>query len=256
MKLKRFLSLSNAKLYTEKLQVRKLNMLDLYSDLSDKYEVRKHVKRLIGEEYLIPLIGVYDSFDEIDFSTLPDSFVIKTNFGSGDGHLEIVKNKAGIDALKLRLKFNRAMTSFYKGSILGETQYDHIPRKIIIEQLIGNDIEDFKFHIFNNSDGFLQIDFDRFDKHKRNLYTLDYKKLNFDLMYKGGSYDLPSELDLKRLKELAFILAQGFDYVRVDLYLVEGKIYFGEMTFTPGCGFEAFSSVEVDLNYGQIWKQG
>lgn len=256
---KRPINFQKPKKYTEKLQVRKLNMLEEYSKLSDKYFVRKFVEGSVGSEYLIPLLGVYNSFDEIDFATLPTSFVIKTNFGSGNEHLEIVKNKAEINVVKLQQKFNKAMRSSYRGSLLGETQYDLIPRKLIIEQLLengGSDIEDFKFHIFNSSEGFLQIDFDRFSSHKRNLYSLDYSKLDYDLMYTGGSYNLPSELNLNRLKAIAFELAQGFDYVRVDLYLIKDRIYFGELTFTPGSGFEKFSSIEADIKYGQIWRQG
>ncbi|MBB1328167.1 glycosyltransferase [Pseudoalteromonas sp. SR43-7] len=256
---RQLINFQEPKKYTEKLQVRKLNMLEKYSELSDKYFVRKTVEDIVGSEYLIPLLGVYNSFDEIEFDNLPDSFVIKTNFGSGEEHLEIVKNKAVINIAKLQWKFNKAMRSSYKGSILGETQYDLIPRKLIIEELIengGNDIEDFKFHIFNCNEGFLQIDFDRFSSHKRNLYTLDYRRLDYDLMYKGGDYDLPSELNLNRLKAIALELAKEFDYVRVDLYLVEDRIYFGEMTFTPGNGFEAFSSIEADISYGQLWEQG
>ena len=257
-KFKRLPFLSSPELYTEKLQVRKLKMQKVYSELSDKYLVRKFVEDAIGAEHLIPLLGAYNAFDEIDFALLPNSFVIKTNFGSGYEHLEIVKDKTEIDIDKLKVKFNKAMRSSYKGAILGETQYDHIPRKLLIEKLIendGNDIDDFKFHIFNSDDGFLQIDFDRFKSHKRNLYSLDYQRLDYDLMYKGGDFVLPSKLELDRLKAYAFELAKGFDYVRVDLYLVQGRIYFGEMTFTPGNGFEAFSSLEADRVYGRAWRQ-
>ncbi|URR00064.1 hypothetical protein LOC50_01555 [Pseudoalteromonas sp. SCSIO 43095] len=233
-------------------------MLPEYSELSDKYAVRRVVEQKLGGDYLIPLIGYFSSFSDVNFSELPKAFVIKTNFGSGDEHIEIVKDKSTINYDKLRKKFDRAMVSRYKGTILGETQYDLIPKKIIIEELIDNnglDIEDFKFHIFNGSEGFLQVDFDRFSNHKRNLYSLDFERLDYDLLYSGGDYDLPSLQELNKLKKAAVRLAEGFDYVRVDLYLVDGKVLFGEMTFTPGSGFESFSDFKADLYYGNLWQQ-
>lgn len=258
LKHRKVISFSNPKTYTEKLQLRKLNMLPEYSELSDKYAVRRVVEQKLGGDYLIPLIGYFSSFSDVNFSELPKAFVIKTNFGSGDEHIEIVKDKSTINYDKLRKKFDRAMVSRYKGTILGETQYDLIPKKIIIEELIDNnglDVEDFKFHIFNGSEGFLQVDFDRFSNHKRNLYSLDFERLDYDLLYSGGDYDLPSLQELNKLKKAAVRLAEGFDYVRVDLYLVNGKVLFGEMTFTPGSGFESFSDFKADLYYGNLWQQ-
>lgn len=258
IKFRKKLDLDNPILYSEKIQKRKFNLLSDYSILSDKYRVRKFVREKIGDSFLISLIGVYDNPNEIDFSNLPNEFVIKTNFGSGSKHIEIVKNKNLIKTNDIVKKFNLALKNKYKGSLLGENQYDLIDKKIIIEEFINNNgsgLDDFKFHIFNSSDGFLQIDFDRFTNHKRNLYDLDFKRLDYDLCYTGGDYHLPSILKLNKMKDLAFQLSQGFDYVRVDLYLVKDQIFFGEMTFTPGNGFERFSKPEADKLYGQMWKQ-
>ncbi len=257
IKFRRFPKLSKPMLYTEKLQCRKLNMKSEYSLLSDKYQVRGFVTEKVGKEHLVQLYGVFNHFSEIDFNSLPNKFVIKTNFGSGSEHLEIVTDKFAINWPATEQKFNEAMASSYIGAILGETQYDDIPKKIIVEEYIennGEDLADFKFHLFSNGNGFLQIDFDRFSDHKRNLYDLSFNKLDDELLFPSGDYVLPLHEHLVELKEVATKLAKGFDYVRVDLYLANNTVLFGEMTFTPGSGFEPFSSTSTDLKYGSYWR--
>lgn len=258
-KQKSLLNLFNPVKYSEKIQKRKLNIIHDYSDLSDKYKVREYVSCKIGDDFLNELFGCYDSIHDIDFDLLPYSFVIKTNFGSGCNHIEIVKDKSKIDIDYLISKFDNAMKDSYIGSLFGETQYDYIDKKIIVEKFIancdGNEIDDFKFHIFNSKDGFLQIDFDRFSNHKRNLYDLKWRKLDYNLLYDGGEYNLPSDDILERLKNVSLKLSEGFDYVRVDLYFVNNQILFGELTFTPGSGLEPFSDKKADYKYGDMWKQ-
>lgn len=258
LKFKKKLNLNSPSLYSEKIQKRKLKLDPKYSLLSDKLAVKNNIKAKIGNEYIIPTIAFANSIDEIDFSLLPNSFVIKTNFGSGHNHIEIIKNKNNMNINNVLEKFRKAMSDKYIGSLLGESQYNAIPKKILIEKFIdnsGNDIDDFKFHIFNSKEGFLQIDFDRFSNHKRNLYDLNFNRLDYDLCYTGGTYNLPSKELLENMKNIAFKLSQDFDYVRVDLYLVNNKIYFGEMTFTPGSGFEKFTPSMADNFYGELWVQ-
>ncbi len=257
-KFRRILDIKKPKKYTEKIQYRKLNMRPSYSVLSDKLLVKNYISKLIGKEYIIKTIYHTNNVDDINFNKLPDSFVIKTNFGSGAEHIQIIKDKNKIDENSIKKKFQKALSKKYKGSILGETQYDKINKKILIEEFIdnnGNDIDDFKFHIFNSKNGFLQIDFDRFSDHKRNLYNLNFEKLNYGLCYKQGDYTLPPLELLEKMKNISLTLSQNFDYVRIDLYLVKDKIFFGEMTFTPGSGFEAFSNSYADELYGKLWLQ-
>ncbi|HGF7517988.1 TPA: ATP-grasp fold amidoligase family protein, partial [Vibrio cholerae] len=246
--------------YREKVQARKLNMKEEFSTLSDKVLVKDYVKNKVGREYIIKTLYVLDSLDDFNFDTLPSSFVIKTNFGSGKRHLEIVKDKTISDINKIKCKFAQAMREpCYKGSLLGESQYDKINRKILIEEYMSDGslggISDYKFHLFNNGeDGFLQVDFDRFVCHKRNLYNLDFERLPYDLMYSGGDYQLPNKDSLEEMLYIARKLARDFDYVRVDLYLINNNVYFGELTFTPGNGFEKFSDPYADEYYGKLWK--
>lgn len=257
-KFKRKLNLSKPILYSEKIQKRKLDIRKEYSELSDKYAVRSFVSNKIGSKHLIKLLNVYDSINEVDFDSLPDKFVIKTNFGSGVEHIEIVDKKNNFSQGNIFKKFSNAMSKKYKGSLLGETQYNAIPPKIIIEEFIKSSddgIDDFKFHIFNSKDGFLQIDFDRFKNHRRNLYDFSFNKLDYGLCYPTGEYKLPPLNKLEEMKDIAFKLSEGFDFVRVDLYLVGEKILFGEMTFTPGSGFEKFSDPNADKLYGSMWVQ-
>ncbi|WP_114808768.1 ATP-grasp fold amidoligase family protein [Vibrio cholerae] len=255
-----FPDLNSPKKYSEKIQYRKLNLSEIYTSLSDKVKVKDFISENIGESYLISTIGVFNNVDSIDFDKLPNEFVIKTHFGSGSEHIEIVKNKDLIDINKLKVKFANAMlVPCYKGSLLGEEQYDKIERKILIEEYmsdsISGGISDYKFHLFNNGeDGFLQVDFDRFVCHKRNLYNLNFERLPYDLMYSGGDYQLPNKDSLEEMLDIARKLAIDFDYVRVDLYLINNKIYFGELTFTPGNGFEKFSDPYADEYYGKLWK--
>ncbi|EJL6449248.1 hypothetical protein NMS14_003485, partial [Vibrio cholerae] len=228
--------------------------------LSDKYLAKFYASKKIGDDKIIKNIMVSDCIDEIDFDLLPESFVIKTNFGSGKNHLEIITNKDFIDLNKIRGKFSQAMREpCYKGSLLGESQYDKINRKILIEEYMSDGslggISDYKFHLFNHGeDGFLQVDFDRFVCHRRNLYDLNFERLPYDLMYSGGDYQLPNKDSLEKMLDIARKLARDFDYVRVDLYLINNKVYFGELTFTPGNGFEKFSDPYADEYYGKLWK--
>ncbi|HHQ4453345.1 ATP-grasp fold amidoligase family protein [Aeromonas veronii] len=262
LKFKRLLSLKNPKLLSEKIQKRKLNIIGVYSELADKIKVKQYVSKEIGAKHVIENIGIYRDINDVDFAQLPKSFVIKTNFGSGSAHIEIVRDKKNIVWDDIVKKFEKAMASEgYIGSILGETQYDSIERQLLIEKYMFNqvgdviDLPDYKFHLFNGGeDGFLQVDHSRFTAHKRNIYSLDFKLLDAELMYPSDKFDLPDENECRELLNCAKALAKPFDYVRVDLYYVDKKIYFGEMTFTPGSGFESFSPTKYDAVFGAMWK--
>jgi len=234
------------------IQQRKLSISSLETRLADKYTVRNYVKELIGEEYLIPLQAAYDSVDDIEFDLSAKDIVIKTNHGSGTEHLEVFPTKLNLQ--DITQKFKIALKEKYEGIFFGEFQYKNITPKLLVEQKIGNESvpEDYKFHIFKK-DGqvkwILQIDFDRFTDHKRNYYDMDLKLLPLNVLYKNGDFTLPDASKVNEMADLAIKLADKFRYIRVDLYLVDNKIYFGEMTFTPENGFAAFS----DKNFDKVW---
>ncbi|WP_261824634.1 ATP-grasp fold amidoligase family protein [Vibrio neonatus] len=247
--------------FNQKIQSRKTNLSIVHANLADKVKVRDYVSIKCGEEILIPLINTFNLLREEDIESLPNSFVIKTNHGSGPEHIEIVHDKNAISAKEVTKKFNLAISSSYVGSRLGESHYDLIERKILVEKLMlnnNNAPDDYKFHIFNdngNTRWILQIDFDRFGDHKRNLYDERLNLLDYNLNYKSGNYTLSDPGKVYEMVDIAKKLASDFNYVRVDLYLIEDNIYFGEMTFLPASGFQQFTSKDIDIVWGQYWSR-
>lgn len=245
--------------YTEKMQYEKIfDDNPLKTQLSDKYLVREWIREKIGEEYLIPLIGVWDKFSQIDFDNVPNSFVIKTNHGSSD--VVIVRDKKAYTlAMWMRLKriITNSMNTNYSLSAY-ELHYSEIAPKIIIEQYIDSgetDLQDYKFLCFDGKPYFCWVDVGRYHNHKRNLYNMDWELQDWNQYHYGNSdYPINKPINFEKMQEIATILSKGFSHVRVDLYNVDGRIYFGEMTFTNGSGFEEITPDSVDLMLGELWK--
>ena len=248
--------------FNQKIQFRKLyDNNPLYSICADKYRVREYVKEKIGEEYLIPLYLVTDKLTEEQWDKLPNSFVAKANHDSGT--VKIVKDKNKVDKKKIIKELNMSLKFDY-GVLSMEKFYSNIPRKIIVEKYLGDNIEDYKFHIFNtNIDEdkiFLQVDGDRFIEHKRSFYDENQRKLNLKITsaFDFYEYDLEKKIkkeQWKKMKEITKKLSEDFKYVRVDIFNIDDKIYFGEITFCHGSGFEDFEPIEWDYKFGSYWKQ-
>lgn len=244
------------KSYTQKIQYSKLyNKQSLRTSLSDKVSVRDFIKNTIGEKYLIPIYGVWETFEEINFDELPNQFVLKTNHGSATNI--IIRDKSKMNYKKIK----KQMTDFIKDDFAYygfELQYSGIKPLIYAEKLLEFDdsgIEDYKFLCFDGKVDYFWIDFNRYSNHKRNMYDL-----NWNLMpWNQWTYDnykekvnKPSNFD--EMVECALALCRGFDQVRVDLYNVNGNIYFGELTFTNGGGYEVIIPQEMDFELGSKWK--
>ena len=248
----RTLNWDNPQTYNEKIHVSKVYMpTPLKTRLADKVAVREWITERIGSEYLIPLIGVYDSFDEIDFDALPDSFVMKCSHDSGS--VTLVKDKRKISREILRRKYGLFMRRNYewKG---WEMHYRDIPHKIMIEQYMGDAINDYKFLCFNGKPYYCWVDFDRYTNHKRNIYNLDWELQPFNQYHYGNyasSVKCPEEFE--NMKKIATVLCESFGHVRVDLYVIEGRVYFGEMTFSNGDGFEEIIPDEWAYKLGALW---
>lgn len=244
------------KTYNEKIQWVKLFDNDpLKTTLSDKYLVRSWIENNIGEQYLIPLLGVWDNFDEINFEKLPDKFVLKTNNGSGTNL--IVKDKNHIDKNEAKRKFDRWMKTNF--AFFGfEMHYKDIEPKIIAEKYIediNGELKDYKFLCFDGNVHFCWIDSNRFTDHRRNVYNLDWELQEWTQhKYKNTDHPISKPDNFDLMVDLARRLCQGFSHVRVDLYNVNGKVYFGEMTFTNGSGFEKINPYEYNLMLGELWK--
>lgn len=225
----------------------------LKTKCADKYEVREYVKEKIGEEYLIPLLGVYDNFGEIDFETLPNQFVMKCNHGSG--YNIIVKDKATFDKANARKKINQWLKEDF-GAYFGEIHYSDIKRKVIIEKYLENldgDIEDYKYFCFNGKPYYIMYCTDRASGNtKYTFLDLDCNNLRFNCHGELFEKDIVPPQNLQLMKELAEKLSKDFKMVRVDFYNIEGKIYFGELTFTSFGGYFNFNPPEYDLKLGEM----
>jgi hypothetical protein len=253
--------------FSEKIQWRKLfDRKSIYTLCADKYRVREYVSERIGEEHLIPVLQVCGQPEQIDYSALPNSFVIKTNHASRTNILVEDKrmiNKDEIEEkLKLWLKIN-----FYKqlpegGANQGrEWQYRDIKPVIIIEELMKDDEgripNDYRFHCFRNHSDLeviIQLDLDRFSDHRRVYYDESWNKLPFSSAFEQSEKDIEKPIALEKMIDIAKCLSKDFDYVRVDLYTVKDFVFFGELTFTPGNGFRKFNPPEFDVIIGEKWR--
>lgn len=227
--------------------------------LADKYLVREWVKEQIGQEYLIPLLGVWKSTDEIDFDALPEQFCLKANHGSGMNYVVSSKsNLTELDKKKIRKVANNWLRNpFYAISM--EFQYKDIPRRIIAEEYIeetGGNLYDYKIHCFNGEPRIIQVIGNRsLSEHTAKEAFFDTEWNRNDFMYHTyiqyeEALDKPD--NLKDMLNIAKVLSRGFIYVRVDLYDIDGTIKFGEMTFTPAAGYCTWGGVYFDRMVGEM----
>lgn len=243
--------------YTEKMQWAKLyDGSQLKTKLSDKFLVRQWIGEKIGDQYLIPLLGVWDSFEEVNLEDLPEQFVLKVNHSSGVNL--IVKNKDQIDWKIQKVIVNNALKRNFGYTESLELHYKDIQPKIIAEEYVedsSGQLNDYKFLCFSGKVYYCWVDFDRYGEHKRNVYNLDWELQDWNQYnYSNFEGEVPKPKNFNQMIQLAQILCEGFSHVRVDLYNVDGEIYFGEMTFTNGAGFEPIYPDEANLMLGNLWQ--
>ena len=243
--------------YTEKMQWEKLyDKNPLKTQLSDKYLVRQWIKEKIGDEYLIPLLGVWDCFDDIDFDKLPNQFVLKTNHGTGTNL--IVKDKTKLKYRKAKQAFDDWMEMDFAFTNNYQLHYSSINRKIIAEKYLETDLgelQDYKFLCFDGVPRFCWVDLGRYSNHTRTVFDMDWKQQPWTQAEYGVSKEpIPKPKNFEKMIELAKLLSQGFSHVRVDLYNINGIIYFGEMTFTNGSGLDKIIPEEYDAVLGKMWN--
>ena len=244
------IDMDNPKTFNEKLQWLKLyDRKDIYTNMVDKYEAKGYVSKIIGKEYIIPTIGIYNNFDEIDFSKLPNQFVIKCTHDSGG--VVICKDKRNFDYNFAKRKINKSMKKnfYYSGR---EWPYKNVKPRIIIEEYMidskFNELRDYKFFCFNGKVKFFKIDFDRFVSHKANYYDINGNILKFGELVCPPDYNkkLSMPLNLKKMIKLSEILSKKIPFVRIDFYEMNGKVFFGEITFFPNSGLGKFIPEEWD----------
>ena len=247
------LDLINPKTYNEKLQWLKLyDRNPLYSQLVDKYEVRKYIKEKIGEEYLIPLIGVYNSFEEIDFTKLPSKFVLKCTHDSGS--VVVCSNKESLNINKIQLDINKALKRnfYYYGR---EWPYKNVIPRVVCEEMLDSQIIDYKIFCFNGKPKFLYVGQGLVSDHS---LKIDFYDLNWNIMnFKRTDYDnfdekLNKPIRFDEMLKIAETLSENIPFVRIDLYEVDDKIYFSEFTFTPAGGYLPFDPIIYDREVGNL----
>jgi len=250
------LDLDNPKTYNEKLQWLKLyDRNPLYTQMVDKYAAKEYVAKIIGEEHIIPTLGIYDSYDDINFDDLPDKFVLKCTHNSG--FVSICKDKSTFDIEKSRKKLTKGQKQDYY-RLNREWPYKNVPRRIIAEQFMvdesGTELKDYKFFCFNGEPKMLFIATDRPYDTRFDFFDMDFNHLPFVNGHPNASKPIVKPKGFDEMVGLSKKLSKGFPHVRVDLYDINGKIYFGELTFYHYSGFVKFEPEEWDYRIGDMLK--
>lgn len=254
------LNLKNPQTMNEKLQWLKLyNRRPEYTTMVDKFAVKKYVADIIGEEYIIPTLGVWDNFDDIEFDKLPNQFVLKTTHGGGNTGVVICKDKAAFDKDAAKQKLSRSLNCCIFKSYR-EWPYKNVPRRIIAEKYMEDEtgeLRDFKFYCFNGYVDCVLYCFDR-NSGDTKFYFFD-KDWNLKRYNKKGKeapkgFTLPKPQNIEKMFELASKLSYGLPFARVDFYNNNGKIFFGEITLYPASGFDYNRLPEMDLHFGNLIK--
>ena len=252
------LSLKNPESFNEKIIWSKLfNRDELITKTQDKYLVRNFVKNKLGKKYaneiLIPLLVHSKDPSEIDFDILPENYIIKPN--NAAGRFFIVRNN--------KINQNKAMKVCKKwlkmpyGICAREWSYKNIEPMILIEGLLldnnGNIPNDYKFFVFNGECRFVQVNIDRHDTGRKSVFTNDWDYLNLQYNYPSGG-KIPKPENYNEMINISEKLGEDFNFVRVDLYNINGNIYFGELTHYPGSGMGKFTPTKYDFEFGSYWK--
>lgn len=249
------LSLSNPRTFTEKIWWMKVYDCSLLkSYCADKINIHNYVTSKLGSDMCVPILQTCDRPSEIDWDSLPDKFVIKCNHGSG--YNIVVTNKNTIDKIAIYDTLNKWLSEDYAFKYGIELQYHLIQRRILIEQYL-DDIQDIKAFCFNGTPKFYEID-RHLTEHRQNYYSITWEPLPsiIRLQYPRNPKVIDQvPYELNELNHYAEILSADFKFVRVDFLVSKGKLYIGELTFTPGCGMQHFAS-DGDLIIGNMLNLG
>jgi hypothetical protein len=247
------LHLSNPSTYSEKLQWMKVyDRKPLYTTVVDKYEVKKFVAEKLGEEYVVPLIGVWDHVDDIPFDELPNQFVLKCTHDSGG--LQICKDKATFDFEAAKKKIREVLkTDYYWAS--REWPYKNVKPRVIAEQYLEDaatgETRDYKFFTFQGEPKVMYIATGRgCGATYADFFDMDFNHLELDIDHVNAPEAPLKPVCFEEMKKAAAVLAQGFPQVRVDFYEINGKVYFGEMTFFHCGGFINFTPDHWNKTFG------
>lgn len=271
----RWIDWQHPRTFSEKLQWLKIyNRKSEYTIMADKVKAKEWVANRIGTEYIIPTLGVWDNPDEIDFDKLPNQFVLKCNHNSGRGmYICKDKSKMDVETVKKKLRSGLKENYFIHGR---EWPYRNIPRKILAEQYMmddngnssdntinKNDLADYKFYCFDGEPIYCQVIRDRSTKETIDFYDMEWNHMPFvglisaeqkDCLYTiyNGSTPVPRPKHLKKMIEICRTLSKGINFVRTDLYVINDKEYFGELTFFPLSGMGEFTPDTWNIKIGNL----
>ena len=254
------LNLNNPNSFCEKLQWLKLHdHNDFYTTMVDKYAVKDYVARIIGNEYIIPTLGVWNSPEEIDWDVLPNRFVLKTTHGGGSSGVIICNDKKSLNKKtvmdRLRVSMRQNIYKYYK-----EWPYKNVIPRIIAEEYIESSckekgLSDYKWYCFNGEPKFCQVIQDRRDNETIDFFDVEWQHQEFVGLNPmcGPAAVCPSRpVSLETQLFIARKLSKGLPFVRIDLYAVRNRVFFGEITFYPASGFGAFSPTQYNEILGQM----
>ena len=254
----KFIDFRNPKTFNEKINWLKLkNRRPEYTQMVDKYAVRKYIAEQLGDEYLIPLLGVWDDPHEIDFDKLPNQFVLKWNHDSGSVVICKDKTKLNITETVAMLASKKSHNGYWYGR---EWPYKDVPRKIIAEKYMtdsadSSDFTDYKFFCFNGYVDCVMVCLERSSGDTK-FYFFDkdwnLKRLNIRGKNAPEGFTIPKPNQMDKMFEVAAKLSEGLPFARVDLYQSNDHIYFGEITFFPDSGFDANLLPETDKYFGDL----
>jgi hypothetical protein len=226
--------------------------VERFAGYVDKAAVKDFVKERAGAEFVIPTIGVYGSVAEVDREKLPDAFVLKATHGS---HWNVVvEDKSKVDWRAVEKKADKWLHSnlYYK---FGEANYRYIQRRIVVEDYLrepSGDLRDYKFLCFHGEPRYVLVDAFRFTHHERAIYDMDWKRVPITMQFARLREEVPRPEGLGVMMEVCRKLARDFAFVRVDLYWTGGRVYFGELTFTPSAGLLKITPGDYDYAMGEM----
>lgn len=264
------LDLNHPKTFTEKIQWLKLyNRKPEYTLMVDKYAVKKYVADIIGEKYIIPTLGVWDKPEDIDWDALPNEFVLKTTHGGGSGGVVICKDKKTFDRNKAILTLRDSMNSDIYRS-LREWPYKDVKKRVLAEKymtpkdMVNNpsyDLSDYKFFCFNGEPKYCQVIRDRHSKESIDFYDMNWRHQEFvglnPVTSSGknlvnGVNPVPRPLLLDDMICVCHKLSKNMKFVRIDMYVIDNRIYFGEITFYPASGMGLFNPDKWNEELGNL----
>lgn len=251
------LNLKNPQTFNEKLQWLKLyDRKNIYTTMVDKYEAKKYVANLIGNQYIIPTLGVYDRFKDIDFKELPDQFVLKCTHDSGS--TIVCKEKKAFNVMEAKKKINKYLKrNFYYQ--FREWPYKNVSPRIIVEKYMQNnekneELKDYKIFCFKGTPYMILVCSNRKGNHKNtDFFDTEWNKIDLTRENSENSKETIKKPEkLEEMLEISKKLSKNTSFLRVDLYEIYGKIYFGELTFYPSSGFEGFKPELWDKRLGDM----